>query len=107
MLQLKQQFKSSLEGELENVKSKIVKILREKAGSLEENGILKEYKTSYEDLAYENKQLKSQILQMLENKKLKLKVEKVLWQNCLADLRLMGKKKDQPSNKLIMKIEYL
>ena len=68
MLQLKQQCRS-LEGELESVKTEIVKILREKAGTLEENGILKEYKKSYEDLDNENKQLKSQILKMIENKK--------------------------------------
>jgi hypothetical protein len=68
VLQLKRQCRS-LEGELESVKSEIVKILREKAGSLEENGILKEYKTSYEELAYENKQRKSQILKMVENTK--------------------------------------
>ena len=59
----------SLEGELESVKTEIVKILREKAGTLEENGILKEYKKSYEDLDNENKQLKHQILKMIENKK--------------------------------------
>ena len=68
VLQLKQQCRS-LEGELESVKTEIVKILREKAGTLEENGILKEYKKSYEDLDNENKQLKRQILKMIENKK--------------------------------------
>ena len=68
MLQLKQQCRS-LEGELESVKTEIVKILREKAGTLEENGILKEYKKSYEDLDNENKELKSQILKMMGNKK--------------------------------------
>ena len=68
MLQLKQQCRS-LEGELESVETEIVKILREKAGTLEKNGILKEYKKSYEDLDNENKQLKRQILKMIENKK--------------------------------------
>ena len=51
------------------VKSEIVKILREKAGFLEENGILKQYKKSYEDLDNENRQLKIQILKLVENKK--------------------------------------
>ena len=43
MLQLKQQCRS-LEGELESVETEIIKILREKEGTLEENGILDEYK---------------------------------------------------------------
>ena len=68
MQQLKKQCRS-LEGELGSVKSEIDKILREKAGFLEENGILKQYKKSYEDLDNENKQLKIQILKLVENQK--------------------------------------
>ena len=65
--QLKQHCKT-LEGELDDVKSEIVRILSEKEGFFKENGTLRDYKKSYEDLKEENMQLKK------ERKKLNEKI---------------------------------
>jgi len=59
----------SLVNELESVKSEIINILKEKNNYLKENGELQEYKKSYEDLELENKHLKMQLLQIMEEKK--------------------------------------
>ena len=49
-----------MEGELDDVKSEIVRILSEKEGFFKENGTLRDYKKSYEDLKEENMQLKKE-----------------------------------------------
>ena len=68
MLQLKRQCKS-LEGELDGVKSEIVKIITEKDGFFKENGMLKDYKKAYEDIKSENLQLKKDIEKMIDDNK--------------------------------------
>ena len=64
MFQLKQHCKS-LEGELDGVKSEIVRIISEKDGFFKENGILKDYKKAYEDIKKENLQLEKDIEKMM------------------------------------------
>ena len=49
-----------MEGELDDVKSEIVRILSEKEGFFKENGTLRDYKKSYENLKEENMQLKKE-----------------------------------------------
>ena len=68
MFQLKRHCKS-LEGELDGVKSEIVKIITEKDGFFKENGMLKDYKKAYEDIKSENLQLKKDIQKMIDDNK--------------------------------------
>ena len=55
-----------MEGELDDVKSEIVRILSEKEGFFKENGTLRDYKKSYEDLKEENMHLKKERKKMDE-----------------------------------------
>ena len=68
MFQLKQHCRS-LEGELDGVKSEIVRIITEKDGFLRENGFLKDLKMEKDDLKEENKKLKLDLTQLIEEKK--------------------------------------
>jgi len=68
VIELKKHCKSLVD-ELDSVKSEIVKILTEKNNYLKQNDELQEYKASYEDLELENKQLKQQLLKMMEEQK--------------------------------------
>ena len=69
MFQLKQHCRS-LEGELDGVKSEIVRIITEKDGFLRENGLLNDLKMERDDLKEENKKLKLDLRQLIEEKKL-------------------------------------
>ena len=68
MFQLKRHCKS-LEGELDGVKSEIVRIITEKDGFFKENGMLKDYKKAYEDIKKENLQLEKDIEKMIDDNK--------------------------------------
>ena len=68
VFQLKQHCRS-LEGELDGVKSEIVRIITEKDGFLRENGFLKDLKMERDDLKEENKKLKLDLRQLIEEKK--------------------------------------
>ena len=68
MFQLKQHCRS-LEGELDGVKSEIVRIITEKDGFLRENGFMKNLKMERDDLKVENKKLKLDLRQLIEEKK--------------------------------------
>ena len=68
MFKLKQHCRS-LEGELDGVKSEIVRIITEKDGFLRENGLLKDLKMERDDLKEENKKLKHDLRQLIEEKK--------------------------------------
>ena len=68
---LKQHCKT-LEGELDDVKSEIVRIISEKEVFFKENGTLKDYKKAFEDLKEENSQLRKERQNLnAENKYLK------------------------------------
>ncbi len=51
-------FYRNLEGELENVKDEIIKILSDKSSASRENESLRHYARAYEDLRTENERLK-------------------------------------------------
>ena len=68
-----------MEGELDDVKSEIVRILSEKEGFFKENGTLRDYKKSYENLKEENMQLKK------ERKKLNEEIKSLKSQNASRD----------------------
>jgi len=65
VFQLKQHCRS-LEGELDGVKSEIIRILSEKDGVLRENGILKELQLENQTLKEENRKLRERFERMLE-----------------------------------------
>ena len=65
VFQLKQHCRS-LEGELDGVKSEIIRILSEKDGVLRENGILKELQLENQNLKEENRKLRERFERMLE-----------------------------------------
>ena len=58
-----------MEGELDGVKSEIVRILSEKDGFLRENGLLKDLSKENESLKEENMQMRVQIQELIEEKK--------------------------------------
>ena len=58
-----------MEGELDGVKSEIVRILSEKDGFLRENELLKDLSKENESLKEENMQMRVQIQELIEEKK--------------------------------------
>ena len=58
-----------MEGELDGVKSEIVRILSEKDGFLRENGMLKNLSNENESLKEENMRMRVQIQELIEENK--------------------------------------